>query len=391
MKKLEAFPKLSSGPAPKSWRRIGVLLLLFFIFAAGYVFGQAVSTSREQLDLTDFWRSYDLIEKRFVGSIDKNKAVEGAIKGLVESLGDPFSSYLPPQAKADLAQELKGEFEGIGAELEKKDNLITVVAPLDDSPAAKAGLKPKDVILKIGDSSTESMSLDDAVRAIRGPKGSVVKLTVVHENQSEPIQLSITRAAILVKSVEYEMRDNIAYVEIRQFGDDTVKLTKQALETLNKQNPKAFIIDLRNNPGGYLEGAVNITGMFIAPNVVVVERYKDGKIEELDSSQPPVVPSTPVYVLVNGGSASASEIVAGALQDYKRATIVGQKTFGKGSVQDILSMSGGSALRLTIAEWLTPKKREINKVGIEPDVKVDGDKTADADPVLTKALDLARQ
>lgn len=389
MRQFNNLPRLSTKPKFRYLRQLLLTLVLVLVLGAGYVLGTTATNARQQLDLNQFWQVYDIVNRRFVGSLDQSKASEGAVAGLVQSLGDPYSMYLPAQARKDLDAELKGEFEGIGAELTQKDGLITVVAPLDSSPAAKAGLMPQDIVLKIGDESTEGMTIDQAVSKIRGPKGTTVTLEVARLKVSEPVTLTITRDAIHIDSVESKILDGkIGYMEIRQFGDDTVDLAQKAVAELAKSQPKAIIIDLRNNPGGYLDDVAPIAGHFIAPNVVVKERYKDGRTDLLRSTEVPVLPNTPLYILVNGGSASAAEILAGALQDYKRATLVGQKTFGKGSVQDIIPLKAGAALRLTIAEWLTPNDRQISKKGIDPDVVVEGNKTADSDPVLAKALEI---
>ncbi|KKU44350.1 MAG: Carboxyl-terminal protease [Berkelbacteria bacterium GW2011_GWA2_46_7] len=389
MRPLNDLPKLSVKPKFKYVRHILLALVLFAVLGGGYILGQTTTNARQKLDLNQFWQVYDIINRRYVGSIDQKAASEGAVAGLVSSLGDPFSMYLPAEARKNLDSELKGEFEGIGAELTQKDGLITVVTPLDGSPAATAGLMPKDIVLKIGDESTSEMLLDEAVSKIRGPKGTTVTLEVARPKVSDPIKLTITRDAIHVKSVESEiLSGNIGYLEIRQFGDDTVESVKKSVADLAKIGPRAVIIDLRNNPGGYLDAVAPIAGQFIAPNVVVKEKYKGGRIEPIPSKDVPVMPNTPLFILVNGGSASAAEILAGALQDYKRATLVGQKTFGKGSVQDIIPLKAGAALRLTIAEWLTPNDRQISKKGIDPDVVVEGDKKPDSDPVLAKALEI---
>ncbi|MDO8650204.1 MAG: S41 family peptidase [Candidatus Berkelbacteria bacterium] len=390
MKQFNNLPRLSVKPKFRYLRHLLLVIALFLVLGAGYVLGTTVTNGRQKLDLNQFWQVYDIINNRYVGSMDQSKASEGAVAGLVQSLGDPFSMYLPAQARKDLDNELKGEFEGIGAELTQKDGLITIVAPLDGSPASNAGLKAKDIILKIGEESTSGLLLDEAVSKIRGPKGTTVTLEIARPKVSDPIKLTITRDAIHVKSVDSKMLDgNIGFIEIRQFGDDTVDLVKEGVAELAKSNPKAVIIDLRNDPGGYLDAVAPIAGQFIAPNVVVKERYKDGRTDLIRSTDVPVMPDTPLFILVNGGSASAAEILAGALQDYKRATLVGQKTFGKGSVQDIIPLKAGAALRLTIAEWLTPNDRQISKKGIDPDVVVEGDKKPDSDPVLAKAIELA--
>lgn len=390
MPSLNDFPKLDKKPRLKFVRPVLILVAIGLILGVGFVIGQTTTTAKQKLDLTQFWQVYDLIAQRSVNPLDSTKAGQGATAGLVQSLGDPFSQFLPAQAHQDLVSELKGQFEGIGAELTQKDGLITVVAPLDSSPAAAAGLKAKDIVLKIDTTSTEGMVLEDVVAKIRGPKGTTVTLLVARLKVTDPISLTITRDSIKVKSVESKMiAGNIGYIAIRQFGDDTVDLVKSGVNDIAAQNPKAVVIDLRNDPGGYLDDVAPIASEFIAPNVVVKERYKDGRTDQIRSTDLPVLPKTPIYILVNGGSASAAEILAGALQDYKRATLVGQTTFGKGSVQDIIPLSDGAALRLTIAEWLTPNDRQISKKGIVPDVVVEGDKTDASDPVLAKALELA--
>jgi len=365
------------------------LLLLVAVFLAGATTSAASLRQSQDINLSQFWRAYELIKSQYVGSLDKEKAAEGATRGLVESLGDPYSAYLSADEQKNLEEELSGTFEGIGAELVEKNGQVTIVAPLSSTPAEAAGLKPNDVIINVDDRSTENMSVEQVVKIIRGPKDSTVKLTIWRQGEEGSLELTITRGIIKIDSVRYRMIGDIGYMEIRQFGDDTVGLASAGLAELAGQSPKALIIDLRNNPGGYLDAVPPIAGMFIPPSVVTVEKFRSGQEQEVRSSAVPSQPKLPLYVLVNSGSASAAEILAGCLQDYQRATLVGEKTFGKGSVQDIISLKQG-ALRLTIAEWLTPNKREINKVGIEPDVKVEGDKTETADPILDKALELAR-
>ena len=389
MKLSNDYPSLERKPKSKLLSRLFLGVTFLLVLCAGYIVGQSSVTAQNQLDLTEFWQAYNIIENRFVGSVQKDKAEEGALAGLVESIYYPFSSYFPIQKKKDLDTELSGQFEGIGAELTTKDGLTTVVAPLDNSPAQKAGLKAKDVVIKVDDTATEDLTLDEVVALIRGPKDSQVKITIFRQGVDNPIKLKITRSQIQVKSVKYQnLNDGIGYIEVTQFGDDTVELFKQALSQLSKSSLKALIIDLQNNPGGYLNTVAPIVGQFIAPSVIVKERYKDGRVEELRSVETPTLPNIPLYILVNAGSASASEIVAGTFQDYKRATIIGQKTFGKGSVQEIFPLKGGSALRLTIAEWLTPNDRQITKKGIEPDMIVAAEKTAEINPPLNKALEL---
>lgn len=371
--------------------RFFLAVCLVLVFATGFVSGAGYQLSRVQLNLNEFWQVYSLIDKEHVGSIDKKKAVEGATRGLVESLGDPFSGYLTKEERSNLTQELSGEFEGIGARLEDKNGNVTVVSPLTDSPAERAGLKPNDIILKIDGESTESMSIDQAVDKIRGKEGTQVELTVYRAGTNDPIVMKITRSAIVVPSVTWKMIGTVGYIEVSQFGDDTVSLFTSAIAGLKDKSPSAIILDLRNNPGGYLNDVAPLASAFLPPaSVVTVQKFKTKPQEEIKTAGVPTFPDTKLFVLMNGGSASASEILAGALKDFGRAKIIGQKSYGKGSVQDIIPLGGGAALRLTIAEWLTPKGNVVNKVGIEPDVTVSAERTETADPVLDKALELAR-
>lgn len=381
----------SSVRSRRTGRRFFLILCLVLVFAAGFVSGAGYQLSRVELNLNEFWQVYSLIDQEHVGTIDKKKAVEGATRGLVESLGDPFSGYLTKEERSNLTQELSGEFEGIGARLEDKNGNVTVVSPLTDSPAERAGLKPNDIIVKINGVSTEDMSLDQAVDKIRGKEGTEVELTIYRTSVSDPIVMKITRSAILVPSVTWKMVGTVGYIEVSQFGDDTVALFAAAVAGLKEKSPTAIVLDLRNNPGGYLNDVAPLAAAFLPPaSVVTIQKFKTKPQEEIKTEGVPVFPETKLFVLTNAGSASASEILAGALKDYGRAKIIGQKSYGKGSVQDIIPLGGGAALRLTIAEWLTPKGNVVNKVGIEPDIKVDGERTETADPILDKALELAR-
>lgn len=384
-------PSPVPGKSTRLSGRFFLILCLVLVFATGFVTGAGYQLNRVKLNLNEFWEVYSLVEDQHVGSIDKKKAVEGATRGFVDSLGDPFTSYLSREERQSLNQELSGAFEGIGARLDDKNGNITVVAPLAGSPAEKAGLKPNDVIVKIDELSTEEMVLDEAVSKIRGKEGTEVTLTVVRPKIDDPIVLKITRQAIAVPSVTWKMVGSVGYVEVNQFGDDTISLAAQAFQELKDKHPTALILDLRNNPGGYLDDVAPIASAFLPPSsVVTTQKFKIKPKEEIKTNGVPIFPDVKLFVLVNGGSASASEILAGALKDYGRAKIIGQKTFGKGSVQDIIPLGGGAALRLTVAEWLTPQGNVVNKVGIEPDVKVDGEKTDVSDPILDKALELAR-
>lgn len=383
--------KISKAPKQQLIKAGLAVVAIAIIFAGGMLAGFRYDARRHGLDLSKFWQVYDLIKRDSVHNVDDGKLVDTAVRGLVEGLDDPFSAYLNTDQKQGLNDELSGQFEGIGAELTEKDGLITVVSPLTGSPAELAGLKAKDVLTKVNGEAIDGLTVDVVVKKIRGPKGTDVTLTLIRDGIAQPLDLKITRDTIIVKSVTSKMLGSVGYMEINQFGEDTVAGVAEAVKELGEKKPKALIIDLRNNPGGFLNDVPPIAGHFIAPSVVVKEKYRGGKIDELRTNAIPEMPNIPLFVLINGGSASASEILAGALQDYKRATLIGEKSFGKGSVQELLDLPGNTALRLTIAEWLTPLDRGINKIGITPDVVIKDAKTDSVDPVLAKALELANK
>lgn len=344
-----------------------------------------------QVDFSFFWDIWNKVTNEYVGSVDTQKMVEGAIKGMVDAVGDPYTVFMNADETKSYAEELSGQFSGIGAQLDQKDGQIIVVAPLAGTPAEKADIKPQDIILKIDGQSTEKMSIDEAISKIRGPEGTQVTLSIQRSGWSEPKDFKIERAKITVKSVNWEMKDdNIAYISINQFGDDTTDLMKQAAQEIKDKNPKAIILDLRNNPGGYLESAVDVSSLFSKKgSVVVKEQYKDNRIDEQSTTLDPILANYKVFVLTNGGSASAAEITAGALQDLNGSTLIGEKTFGKGVVQDLEELRGGATLKVTIAKWLTPNGRTINKEGLKPDIEIglsEDDAKAGRDPQLDRAI-----
>ncbi len=327
------------------------------------------------------------LERKFDGDVDSAKALDGAKAGLVASLGDPYTTYLTKKQAQDLADDLKGNLSGIGAEIGFRNNQLSVIAPIADTPAAKAGLQPKDIIVKIDGKDPSGLTLDEAVSKIRGAAGTKVTLTIVRGNQA-PFDVTITRAAISVPSVTWKKDGQVGIITITRFGDDTVQKTKQAASELTAQGATKFVLDLRNNGGGYLQAAVGVSSVFM-DNKVVVEERKSGKTTDtLSSSSGGELVGKPLIVLINSGSASASEITAGALQDQGVATLVGEKSFGKGSVQEIIDLAGGAQLKVTVAHWFTPKGRGIDKTGISPDVEVKlstDDSNAGRDPQLDKA------
>lgn len=357
----------------------------------GYRLGNGKPTG---VDFSLLWQAWNQVHKDYVGTVDDQQLVYGAIRGMVAGLNDPYTVFFDPDEAKRFAEDVEGKFFGIGIEIGMQNKLVTVITPLDESPAAKAGLKSGDTIVKIdGKDATES-SLPDAVSRIRGAKGTTVVLTIVPKGTAELKEVSIVRDLITVKSVKYEVKANsIGLVRISQFSDDTIDLVRSALQDLKAKKVTALILDLRNNPGGYLQGAQEVSSMLISPGLVVSEAQKDGAKHDLFTVTDPIMPDTPLVVLINGGSASAAEIVSGAIQDRGRGKLVGETSFGKGSVQNVQDLPGGSSIKITIAEWLTPNGRHINKLGIKPDIEVKlsaDDAKNSRDPQLDKALELLK-
>ncbi len=316
----------------------------------------------------------------------------GALSGMVGSLGDPYSVFFDPETTRKFNEELAGKFDGIGAEIGMKHDQIVIIAPLPDSPAQRAGLQAGDKILKIDDKDTAGMPLDIAVSNIRGKKGTSVVLKIFRTGAKEPKDFPITRDTINVRSVTWKMLPgDIGYVKMVYFNETTDALFEEAIQGILAKNPKGIIFDLRNNPGGFLEVGVDVASQWVpAGQVVVTQESQGGGKEEFRARGQARFHGIATVVLVNGGSASASEIVAGALQDYSVAKLIGEKTFGKGSVQTFEPLRNGSSIKITVAHWLTPKGRQINGTGIAPDIEVKmgkDDFEGDKDPQLQKAID----
>lgn len=351
-------------------------------------------------ELKTFTDVLGLVEKNYVEKVDISKLIEGSVKGMVQTL-DPHSGYMNKETYKELQVETKGEFGGLGIEITVKDNLITVVSPIEDSPAYRAGIQPGDQIIKIGDEFTRDLTLVDAVKKMRGPKGSPITISVHREGQKELLPLTVIRDIIKVKSVRYrDLEDNIGYIRLAQFQEGSSVEFNAALKSLTDKAKdkklKGLILDLRNDPGGLLNEAVRVSDIFLKDGLVV---YTDGRLESQKTKyyahDDGTEPDFPMIVLVNGGSASASEIVSGALQDAGRAVILGTQSFGKGSVQTILPMDNGGGLRLTTALYYTRNGRSIQAQGITPDVIVsakrfpgDKDEVLDEEGIPTKERDL---
>lgn len=357
----------------RSFLITGILCLLIFVFV-GVVRGkrvQATAETYEQLNI--FSEVLHLLQQNYVEDVDTKKLIYGAINGMVNAL-DPHSGFMEPDTYKELQVDTQGKFGGIGIQIAIKNKELTIIAPIEDTPGFKAGLKSGDVILKVDESSTKDMSLMDAVKLMRGEPGTNVTLTILREEFKRPKKFEITRAIINVKSVKFKaIDDNIGYIHLTQFQQDSGKELTNALKQLTKENKvSSMILDLRNNPGGLLDQAVEVCGKFLPRESLVVytqgrseQRHDYKTMENSDFTQIPMV------VLVNGGSASASEIVAGALQDWARAIVLGTQTFGKGSVQTVIPLSDGSGLRLTTAKYYTPRDKSIQNVGITPDIVVE--------------------
>lgn len=357
--------------------------------STGYILTNKDADRPEELDFSLFWKTWDLVHEKYEGAIDDKALLEGAISGMVGGLDDPCSMILLPEISEGLLEDLSGSFGGVGVELNMRNGYLTVVSPLEGSPAQKAGLRPKDVILKIDDKETSEMTFDEAIKAIRGKPGTKVKMTVARQGADEFIEVEVTREEITYTNATYTIEDGIAYLRIRQFGEDVIETAKKfAQEVKKNKNIKGVIVDVRDNPGGYFDSSIEISSLFIEDGVIVSEKEKNDKETKYEAEGVAELASYPLIVLINEGSASASEIFAGAIQDYKKGKLIGKKTYGKGSVQSLEELGGGLVLKITIAKWLTPIGRAINGEGIAPDIEVDlseDDIKADRDPQLDRA------
>ncbi|MBI3360204.1 MAG: S41 family peptidase, partial [Chloroflexi bacterium] len=324
------------------------------------------------------------------------KLVQGAIRGMVNALGDKHTSYLTPGEYEMLTSGLQGQLEGIGAEVDTSGEHVKIVSPLPGSPAEAAGVLPGDTILKVDGQDTTGLSGAEVILKVRGPAGTKVHLTMGREGHDQPLEFDIIRARITIPSVEGKMLDGgVAYVKINNFGEDTARDLEKALKDLRQQSPSGIVLDLRGNPGGYLDAAVEVVSQFIGDGTVMIERFGDGHEQTYTARPNGLATDLPLVVLIDEGSASAAEIVAGAIQDRHRGSLVGEKSYGKGSVQTSTTLSNDEgAVKITIARWLTPDGRTIHGQGLTPDVAVvrtEADRAAGRDPQLDKALEILRK
>lgn len=338
------------------------------------------NTAELYKDLDLFSKVLSLVRDDYVESPEEKEMVYGAIRGMISTL-DPHSLFMPPDVYRELKVDTEGRFGGIGLEVTIKDNLLTVVTAIEGSPAEKAGIRDGDRILKIDGVSAKELGLAESVRRMRGTRGSRVHLTLLHEGTKEPFEVTLNRDIIRIKSVRSDLMEDVyGYVRIASFQEDTAEDLQRSLDSLEKKSKggiKGLLLDLRNNPGGLLDEAVDVCDIFLDNGTVVTTASRNHEVDRRTATKSGKEPTYPIVVLVNGGSASAAEIVSGALQDHKRATLLGTQTFGKGSVQTIFELGDGAALKLTVAKYYTPKGRSIQAEGIKPDVIVEA-------PISTK-------
>jgi carboxyl-terminal processing protease len=355
---------------------------------------QQASTPDELETLfTPFWEAWNIVHDQYVDQpVDDQALMQGAIRGMMDALGDEQTFYMEPQLYESESSSLQGEYEGIGAYVDTDGDYLTIVSPIEGSPADLAGLQPGDKVIAIDGEDMTGVAPEQARLKVLGPEGTQVTLTIAREGEPEAFEVTITRAKITIHSAEGKMLENdIAYIDINTFGEQTTRELHAALDDLLPQNPRGIIIDLRNNPGGYLTTAVEVSSEFIEDGVILYEQYGDGRRDEHRALGNGQATDIPIVVLINQGSASASEILAGALQDYERAKLVGMQSYGKGSVQNWVPLSNNQgAARVTIAKWLTPDERAIDHVGLMPDVWVEmtvEDFEAERDPQLDAAVE----
>ena len=377
---------------------IFIIVIIFLSYQVGVFFGReaVLKTPPPQLvnvegetDFSLFWEAWRKLERDFLEKdrIDYQEMIYGAIRGMTNSLQDPYTTFFNPEEAEEFEQELSGRYEGVGMEVAMRDNIITVVSPLEGTPAFHAGIKPGDKILKINDLSTKDMLLEEAVSLIRGEEGTTVTLLIDRVSWDTPRPIALQRNVIKIPTLKVEIRDDISIIRIYQFNSILLKEFAEASDDIF--STKKLVLDLRNNPGGYLDVAQKMAGWFLEKGDIVA--WEDSSKEERKSYKAPgpsALSKYPMVVLINEGSASGAEILAGALRDNRGVKLIGQKSFGKGSVQEQIFLSGGSSMKITIAKWLTPNGHSINEQGLVPDIEVQESLEDDVDLQLERALEV---
>ena len=389
-----------------SLKKIGLTLIFSaLLFGAGLAVGRGniqlrglsigrPLASNSPLDYSSVDQVYNVLSSDFDGKLDKASLIDGLKSGLVSAAGDPYTEYFSPKDAKDFNNQLQGSIVGIGAELGSNNNNIVVVSPLAGFPAEKAGLKPKDVIAAVDGKSTAGMSVNSVVQKIRGKEGTNVTLAIIRDN-GNPFNVVITRQKITIPSVKYSEEGSIGYMKISQFTEDTSTLAEKGAQEFKEKGVKAIVLDLRGDPGGYLSAATNVSSLWLDQGQTVVQERRGSTIVSTERANGnSLLKGIPTIVLIDEGSASASEITAGALKDNGAASLLGQKSFGKGSVQQVESLSGGSEMKVTIARWYTPAGKNIDKQGITPETLVQNDEAsvkAGKDPQKDKAFEILQQ
>jgi carboxyl-terminal processing protease len=407
-------PAPPSGSPKRAYfiKGVAFLLIIAISYYIGYQAGhkgfifipknfQVVSQNNAPttVDYSLLWKAIDVLNQKYIDKpVDQQKILYGAVSGAVSALGDPYTTFFPPEQLTNFQTQLKGSFGGIGAEVGEKNGNIVVIAPLDGTPAKAAGILSGDIISQVDGQSTAGWTVDQAVGKIRGPKGTQVTLQIVRQGQDKPLTFKITRDTIVVKSVKWSYKTvsvngqqkNVAVITISEFGDDTTGLMNQAVNDILTHNVSGIIVDLRNNPGGYLQSAVDAASNWVSSSdLVVSEAHSDGTTVTYKGEGNPRLAGIKTIVMINGGSASAAEILSGALADNGFAKLLGEKSFGKGSVQELVDLPGGSAVKVTVAKWITPGGVNLNHNGLDPDIPVKltaGDINAGKDPQMDAAL-----
>ncbi|TSC69091.1 MAG: Carboxy-terminal-processing protease [Parcubacteria group bacterium Gr01-1014_70] len=391
---------------------IGVALLVVVVsFGTGLYMGYSQRPAIDQvialynketakpadIDFSPFWKAWSLLEEKYVASdgLDRQKMVYGAISGMVDALEDPYTVFFPPAEKELFDSEIEGKFEGIGAEIGMRKGILIIVSPLTGSPAAAAGLLAGDKIVKIDDTVTSDLTIDEAVRLIRGEKDTIVSLTILRNGEEETRVVKITRDTIRIPILDMEKRDGgIFIIQLHNFSEQSPFEFRNALQEMARSGSNKLVLDVRNNPGGFLEASVDIASWFLESGKVVArEAFGDGTETQHRSRGYNALGDIPTVILMNNGSASASEILAGALRDHLGTQLIGTKTFGKGSVQELVDVTEDTSLKITIARWLTPSGVSISEQGLEPDIVVENspeDTEESRDPQLEKALEILR-
>lgn len=393
---------------------IGISVITVIVLSAGgYYFGYQQGIKKPQtvivagvanleqgkteaIDFSLFWDVWQTLKDKYVDAdkLNNQNLLYGAISGLLGATKDPYSVFFSPTDAQKFTQDISGEFSGIGAEIGIKNEQLVIVSPLKNSPAERAGLKPLDKILEVDKTDSVNLSVEEAVKLIRGEKGTTVVLTIARNGWDKPEEISIVRDTIQVPTVDWEMKGDIAYIQLYNFYEKAPFLFYQAISQIAFKNPKGIILDLRGNPGGYLEAAVNLTSWFVKPGETVVsEEFRGGEKQVFTSNGNGFLKDMPVVILINEGSASASEILAGALRDDRGTKLIGKKSFGKGTVQEIENLKDNSMIKITIAHWCLPAGQLIEKNGLDPDYEVnltDEDIKAGKDPQLDKAMEVLK-